>query len=244
VVPSRRQRARRRRLGRVSYYRRRGGWCISYRDAGRQVRRRVADGEAEAATIAAQVNAQLASVVPTPFSFTPVTINQLRGSFLDHHEYVLRSSLSTISRYRSALRHLEGFAAASGSSQHAHLISVEQFAAYLRRVLVAPNGHPHTSRRRLRDKGVRFILEVCRSLYAFAGRRRHLPPYAENPFGGLSTKRIRIEDAKPLFVFDAATEAAFLAAADGWSFPIQFTLAKTGMRPGELIHLLVEDLDL
>jgi len=37
---------------------------------------------------------------------------------------------------------------------------------------------------------------------------------------------------------------AFLKAADPWTFPIHFTLAKTGVRPGELIHLLIEELDL
>ncbi len=47
-----------------------------------------------------------------------------------------------------------------------------------------------------------------------------------------------------MFVFDDANELAFLSAADAWSFPIHFTLAKTGIRPGELIHLLIEDLDL
>ena len=71
-----------------------------------------------------------------------------------------------------------------------------------------------------------------------------MPPYAENPFAGLGGKRFRVEDAKRIFVFEADTELAFLQAADDWAFAIHFTLAKTGMRPGELIHLLIEDLDL
>jgi integrase len=96
----------------------------------------------------------------------------------------------------------------------------------------------------LRDKGVRFILETCRSLYGYAAKKRHLPPYAENPFAGLGGKRFRVEDAKPIFVFDADSELAVLQAAGDWAFPIHFTLAKTGIRPGELIHLLIEDLDL
>src|SRR5262245_17579953 len=40
----------------------------------------------------------------------------------------------------------------------------ESFTAYLRQIEVAPNGHPNAARRRLRGKGVRFILETCRSL--------------------------------------------------------------------------------
>ena len=81
-------------------------------------------------------------------------------------------------------------------------------------------------------------------MYAYAARKRHLPPYADNPFAGLGRKRFNVEDAKPIFVFDEGTEADFLSTADDWSFPIHFVLAKTGMRPGELLHLPIEDLDL
>jgi integrase len=55
---------------------------------------------------------------------------------------------------------------------------------------------------------------------------------------------MRLEDAKPIFLFDAATELQFLKGAQNWEFPIHFTLAKTGMRSGELCHLLIEDLNL
>jgi len=40
------------------------------------------------------------------------------------------------------------------------------------------------------------------------------------------------------------TELAFLHAAGRWAFPIHFTLAKTGLRVGELVPLLIEELDL
>ena len=94
----------------------------------------------------------------------------------------------------------------------------DAFAAYLRKVEVAPNGHPNTERRQLRDKGVQFILETCRSMYTFALKRRHLPPYAENPFSELPLDRLKVQDAKPIFVFTAATELAFLRAAGRWAF--------------------------
>ena len=77
-----------------------------------------------------------------------------------------------------------------------------------------------------------------------AARMRHLPPYATNPFADLGIDRMRVEDAKPVVVFDAVAELAFLRAADDWAFPLHLTLAKTGLRPGELSHLLIEDLDL
>lgn len=81
-------------------------------------------------------------------------------------------------------------------------------------------------------------------MYAYAAKRRHLPPYTDNPFAGLGSKRTHVDKAKPVFVFERATELAFLTAADPWSFGVHFLLAKLGLRPGELIRLLIEDVDL
>ncbi|SFJ16011.1 tyrosine-type recombinase/integrase [Planctomicrobium piriforme] len=153
---------------------------------------------------------------------------------------MLKSSVGTVRRYRSATQHLIDFA----GEIPAHAISADGFALFLRQREVSPNGHQNTPKRRLRDKGVRNILEICRSLYAYANRARHLPPYTENPFAVLSIDRMRIEDAKSIFVFDQALELGFLQQADDWAFPINFVLAKTGLRVGELTHLLIEEVDL
>jgi integrase len=228
----------------VSYYQHHGGWWVYYREQGRVIRRRAADTEDVAAQFAAQINAQLSVKAPTFFSFVPLPVSELRRQFLDYHEHVIRSTLATVSRYRSATQHLDDYANTVAAGRPAHELDAEGFVRYLRSLQVAPNGHVRAARRPLRDKGIHFILETCRSLFGYAAKKRHLPPYAENPFAGLGGKKFRIEDAKPVFVFDENTELAFLKAADPWSFPIHFTLAKTGIRPGELVHLLVEDLDL
>ena len=55
---------------------------------------------------------------------------------------------------------------------------------------------------------------------------------------------MKIDDSKAIFVFDAATELEFFRRCSDWAFPIHFTLAKTGLRIGELVHLLIEDVDL
>jgi hypothetical protein len=89
--------------------------------------------------------------------------------------------VATLLRYRAPTQHLETFALSQPRLPLAHEIHADAFAAYLRRVEIAPNGHLHTARRHLRDKGVQFILETCRAMYTFAGKRRHLPPYAGNP---------------------------------------------------------------
>ena len=238
----------RKRIGCVSYYLHHGAWFLYYLEYqdGVKVQRRhkVADTEEEAAQIAAQINAQLASSSPTPFSFTSVNFLKLRQAFLNHHETVVKSSPATIRRYRSATQHLENYFNACCQSDLAHSIRADHFVAWLRKQKVSPNGHPNTAKRALRDKGLRFVLEVCRSVYIYAAQQRFLPPYFENPFSKLNLERMKIEDAKPIFVFDAEDELSFFQKADDWAFPIHFILAKTGLRSGELIHLLIEDIDL
>jgi integrase len=238
--------ARRRRIGRVSIYRHRRRWWVYYREHGRPVRKAVADDVKAAEQVAAQINLELMSAAPTFFSFRPIPVAELQRAFIDYHEHVVRSSLATVSRYRTATQHLVNFCtgALANRQRPAHEIDVEAFVRYLRTVRVASNGHAHTRRRPLRDNGVRYILETCRSLYGYAAKRRHLPPYTENPFAGLGGKRARVDDAKPVFVFDGQSELAFLKAADSWSFGVHFLLAKLGLRPGELVRLLIEDVDL
>lgn len=244
-MPSRKRTApARRRVGRVSLYLHHGAWWLYYREGGKPLRRKVAQTSQEAEVIAAEVNAQLTSGAPTLLAFVPIGLPQLRQEFLHYHEYVLRSAVATIRRYRAATQHLENFAHSQAKPPLAHDVRAEAFTQYLRSLAVSPNGHPHTARRLLRDRGIQFILETCRALYSYAATRRYLPPYAGNPFAALPLDKLKIEDAKPIFVFDAQTELAFLQAADAWAFAVHFVLAKTGVRVGELTHLLVEDVDL
>ena len=59
--------------------------------------------------LAAQINGQLASDAPAALSYRPVSIDELRSGWLDHHEHVARSSIQTVRRYRAATEHLERF---------------------------------------------------------------------------------------------------------------------------------------
>jgi integrase len=240
----RKRRPKRRRVGRVSIYVHHGRWWVYYRQHGRPIRRPVADDEATAEQVAAQVNLELTASAPTLFSFRPISISELQRTFVDYHEHVVRSSLATVSRYRTATQHLVEFCESEPRSRPVHEVDVEGFVRYLRSIRVAPNGHANSKRRSLRDKGVRFILEICRSMFNYAAKRRHLPPYTENPFSTIKISRNRDEDAKPIYVFTEDAACQFLRAADRWSFGVHFILATTGLRIGELIHLLVEDIDL
>lgn len=236
------------RVGRVKGYRRGSVWYLCYQEEGQRRRPRVGDSVEQAKLIAAQTNAQLHSGVATAPSFEPVTIAELRTRWLDYHELVRRSSVPTIHRYRTATDHLLNFISHSRTNAQAGNFTVTQaeaFVRYLRHLEVAPNGHRNTAKRRLRDKGVCFVLETCRSLFVFAAKRRHLPPYAENPFAALEIGRIPVEDAKPIILLTAQQERALLEACDDWQLPLFLTLITTGLRPGELAHLLLPgDVDL
>jgi integrase len=239
VRSSRRTRSRKR-IGRVSVYLHHNAWWLYFRQHGRPVRRRVAEALVDAERIAAEINAQLAAGTHGQFSFEPITVSALRAKFLAHHELVLRSSVNTLRRYRAATQHLENFTANSP----VHELSADEFAAHLRRIEVAPNGHANSKRRPLRGRGVQFILETCRSLVAYGQRLRHLPPYAANPFSGLRLDQFCRDEIRSIFIFDESSERQFLTATSATDFPVHFLLAKTGLRPGELVHLLIDDLDL
>jgi integrase len=235
------------RVGKVRAYRRGQIWYLCYHEHGRRRRPRVGPDRAAARQLAAQVNAQLETGAPAALSFEPVAIPELRRRWLEHHEQILRSSVQTINRYRTATDHLLRFLEARPVRHAAHLRAehAEAFVRHLRTLRVSPNGHAHTAKRPLLDKGLRFVLECCRALFNYAARRRHLPPYAENPFAALGIERIPVERARPIVLLDAAQERAFLGACDGWQFPVFLTLLLTGLRPGELCHLLLPgDLDL
>src|SRR5437763_1838517 len=97
--PRRKSASPRIRVGRVSLYFHHGHWWLYYRDAGRQVRRKVAPTRQEVEPVAAQVNAQLSAGAPTLLAFTPVGLPDLRLQFLAYHESVLKSSVATVCRY-------------------------------------------------------------------------------------------------------------------------------------------------
>ena len=125
-----------------------------------------------------------------------------------------------------------------------HTSHTEDFVRYLRTIRVAPNGHPHTTKRPFLDKGIQYILETCRTLFSYAMKRRHLSPYAENPFTALDLGRLPIEYVRRIVLPTTERQVAFLHSCDARRFPVFLTLMLTGLRPRELVHLLLSnDLD-
>lgn len=223
-------------------------WYLTYHENGKRLRPKIGPDKEQARQMAARINSQLESHTHSVFNFEPVQIDDLQTRWLNHHEQVLRSSLQTIRRYRAATTHLINFISHKGVASKTSLFQVghaEEFVHYLRTIKVAPNGHANSQKRHLLDKGIKYILQCCRSMFGYAIKRRHLSPYAENPFSSLDLDRIPIENAKAVSIFSPDQEKTFLEACDDWQFPIFLTLMLTGLRPGELTHLLLpDDLDL
>lgn len=235
------------RIGKVQGFLRGKVWYLCYHEQGRRRRPRVGPDRQAAKQLAAQINAQLLVGAPGALSFESVAIPTLRDRWLAHHEQVLRSSVQTINRYRTATDHLLRFLDQRPVRHacHFHTHHAEEFVRYLRGLEVSPNGHKNTAKRPLMDKGLRYVLECCRALFNFAAKHRHLSPYAENPFRLLEIDRIPVEQSRPIDLLSPEQEKAFLAACDDWQFPIFLTFLLTGLRPGELSHLLLpNDLDL
>jgi integrase len=236
------------RVGKVKAYMRGEIWYLCYFENGKRRRPRVGPDRDVAKQLAAQTNAQIEVGAPALLSFEPLAISELRERWLQHHEQVLRSSVQTINRYRTATAHLLHFLQDVRPVRLASQFRVahaEEFVRHLRVVEVAPNGHANTVKRPLLDKGVKYILETCRAMFNYAAKRRHLSPYAPNPFSELELDRIPLERTRPLILFTAEQEKAFLASCDDWQFPMFLTLTLTGLRPGELTHLMLpDDLDL
>lgn len=232
------------RVGRVRAYLRGRVWYLCYHECGRRHQPRVGPDRDVARQMAAEINAQLEAGAPSALGFEPISILDLRQRWLDHHEHVRRSSLQTIRRYRAATEHLINFVTHVRPLRRAsdfRPIHGEEFVRYLRSLQVAPNGHRNAAKRRLRDNGIKYILETCSTLFNYAARHRHLPPYVENPFHTIEISRIPVEDSKPVVAFTIDEEEQFLQTCDDWQFPIFATLFMTGVRPGELTHLLLPD---
>ena len=236
------------RVGKVAGYLRGRAWYLRYQEQGRRRQPRVGPDRELAIQLAAEINAQLLIGAPSAFAFEPISLPDLRSHWLENHEFVRRSSLHTIRRYRAATEHLLRFVTDRRPVRYVSDLRpshVEEFVRYLRTLHVAPNGHPRARKRQLLDSGVRFILETCGALINYARKRRHLPPYAENPFQMLEIHRAPIDDARPIYALAPHEEVALLGACDSWQLPLFATLLMTGLRPGELVHLLLpDDLDL
>ncbi|MCX7805677.1 MAG: hypothetical protein N3A38_10880 [Planctomycetota bacterium] len=236
------------RVRNVTIYRRGRAYCLYFREGKRSVRRRVGDNIAEARAMASRVAAALAEKRPSPIGFRRITFGEFADGFIVYARDVRRLAPRTVERYRAAMRLLKEFAgeAGIGHPEALQAPAVEDFVRWLRSRGRSRNGRAAGKIESYKTGGIRFVLGVARTAYNWAARRRHLPPYSENPFGSFPIEELRDrgEGSPATRPMSGSELEAFFRACDDWQRPVFLVLAVYGMRVGELMHLLLEDVDL
>jgi integrase len=235
------------RLGRVTIYQRGLTYYLYYRQDSITQRHRVDGNLATARATASQVNAALEEQRPSPLGFLRIGTGELIRRYLESCEHTRALAPRTLARYGAALAHLRDFAGTRPdlkTADHFTPSVVEDFVGYLRSQTRTRNGAKAGKQRPFRTSGIRFILSTCRTAFSFALKHRYLPPYAGNPFSELPIDAMgdRHDTHGPLLT--AKELDALLEACTAWQYPLFAVLAGTGMRTGELVHLLIEDVDL
>lgn len=235
------------RVGPVTIYKRGETYYLYYREDGKTERPKIDGNLAVARATAAKVAAALGEHRPSPLGFQRSTPRELTAGYLDYVAKVQQLAWRTQDRYRAALdRFLEFCESAEINSVDAFTeVSVEDMVAWLRGQTRTRNGAKKGKREVYQVGGIKFILSTCRTAFNWAGRRRMLPPYADNPFARFPIDSLRDVDAPDAGdrIFTADQEKAFFAACNDWQRDIFVVLASYGMRVGELTHLLIENVD-
>lgn len=210
----------------VSIFRRGRRWYAQYQLDGQQHRPSLRTENKKAAfKKAVELEYQLLAG-KTPRKIVRVPVSQVREEFLS-----INRGTSTQSHYRTALNLLEQFL----SQRKLRLISqidlplVDDFkSALLAQKLTA---------KAVGEKTVSLKLAVVRSLVLFALRRRYLE---SNPLVGLKIKKFKAR-SQPYWKWPDVLR--ILGQTRVEHYPLFVTLAYTGMRIGEALHLEWSDLD-
>ena len=235
------------RMGHVTIYKRGKSFYLYHREPGKSVRRRVDGNLATARLVASQVNTALEERRPSPLGFERVDPERFVSGFLDYCEHVAGHAIRTVDRYRAALNLFKAFALAQHipSIDRVTEASVDEFVKWLRTRKRTRNGAVVGKMAPYSVAGIKFILSTCRTAMNWAHKRRHLPPYSENPFSAFPLEKLRDRSKSDSQNLPTQAQAeAFFRACDEWQRPIFLVLAVYGMRVGELAHLLIEDVDL
>ena len=156
----------------------------------------------------------------------------------------------TVVRYRSALTHYLNFAEqTSVEAKYASAANVNrqfalELAAFLGNLKIAPNGHPHSQKRRMTS--TRYVENVVRSMFHWAAdpqRGGLMPDGFFNPFAGRSRKSHDVAPdpfGEPDVTLQMAAE--FILACDRFQLPLFALIAFYGLRPSELCFLFHENL--
>ncbi len=235
------------RIGPVTVYKRGETYYLYYRENRKSERRRV-DGNLQVArATAAKVASALGENRPSPLGFDRTSPSALTAGYLDFVANVQKLAWRTQDRYRAALDRFGDFCTAAdiAAVDSINERTVEDFVRWLRGQTRTRNGAKKGKQGVYAVGGVKFILSTCRTAFNWAGRRRMLPPYAENAFSRFPIDNLRDVDTpdEGLQIFTPGQQKAFFAACNDWQRGIFQTLVTYGVRVGELTNLLIENVD-
>jgi integrase len=234
-------------IGPVTIYKRGLSYSLYYREAGKSRRTKVDGNLAVARATASSVASALANRRPSPIGHQRTTPEEMVSEFLSYVSSIQKLALRTQDRYRAALDRFLDFSRSAGIAavDAVDTMTVEDFVRWMRGQTRTRNGSARGKRGAYKVGGVKFVLSTCRTAFQWAGRRRMLPPFTENPFRSFPIDKLRdrAEGNGEPRVFSAAQEKAFFDHCSDWQRSIFISLATYGLRVGELAHLLVEDVD-
>lgn len=235
------------RVGKVTIYKRGLAHYLYFRENGKSVRRPVEGNLAAARATAHKVAASLQEGRPSPLGFARIAPDELVTAFIEYTRDVQGLALRSRDRYRAALEHFKDFAAEK-NIKGIDLVThgnVEDFVKWLRQQTRARNGMANGKQGSFKLGGIQFILSTCRTAFNWAAKRRHLPPYSENPFAAFPIDKLkdRSETTAAGQIFSPEEQKLFFESCSAWQYSVFMTLATYGLRVGELTHLLIEDVD-
>lgn len=150
--------------------------------------------------------------------------------------------IATVERYSSAVNFYMDFTRRPNvSRKYASVAEVDrdfqlEFTTYLSNVQVAPNGHPNSVVRPLKNPS--YVVDVIRAMLQWAADPRKgdlLPRGFDNPFKGVNQKpRRRVLDIIDELKVSASMAVDLVGECDEFQLPIFGTLLLYGLRPGEL----------
>ncbi len=235
------------RIGSVTIYQRGTSYHLYYRENGKTIRRRVDGNLAVARATAGKVIQSLAEDRPSLFSYTRTSPPQLVSGYVDYARDVQQLAIGTVARYRSALQLFEAFCTHAEISfiDQVDRPAVEDLIRWLRGKTRTRNGAKRGKCKPYETSGIKYVASTCRTAINWAIRRRMLPPYFENPFGGFDKTLLkdRTGDEDDFLIFSPQQCRDFFDACNDWQHGLFEMLVTYGMRVGELSHLLVEDVD-
>ena len=93
---------------------------------------------------------------------------------------------------------------------------MEDFVKWLRRQRRTRNGAQTGRQAHYTTTGIQLILSTCRTAFNWAKKRRHPPPYAENPFTSFPIEQLRGRAQTEVQVLTPDQQHTFFEECDNW----------------------------